>query len=48
MEKIPAGTGLVQANDVVVGSQIEYDLMHQNEIDNLEDEIIKEEISSTK
>ena len=48
-KKIPAGTGLIQANDVVVGSQTEYDqLMHQNEIDNLEDEIIKEEISSTK
>ena len=48
-KRIPAGTGLVQANDVVVGSQIEYDQsMRQNEIDNLEDEIIKEEISSTK
>ena len=29
-KRIPAGTGLVHANDTLVGSQIEYDKLHEN------------------
>ena len=30
-KKIPAGTGLVQAEDVLVGSQVEYDKLNNIE-----------------
>ena len=29
-KRIPAGTGLVHANDTLVRSQIEYDKLHEN------------------
>tara|TARA_B100002052_G_scaffold126803_1_gene116272 strand:+ start:8248 stop:12534 length:4287 start_codon:yes stop_codon:yes gene_type:complete len=40
-KRIPAGTGLVHANDTLVGSQIEYDKLHENveESDELVDSI---------
>ena len=58
-KKIPAGTGLVQANDTVVGSQVEYDRLMQLkeesanapelEVDQIvEAEIANEVVSDTK
>ena len=45
-KKIPAGTGLVNGEDVVVGSQVEMDQLNNSE--NLEDVEILENLSEEK
>ena len=44
-KKIPAGTGLVQAADTVVGSQVEYDkLMNPDTEEVVAEEVVAEEV----
>ena len=45
-KKIPAGTGLVNAEDVVIGSQVEMDVL--NEVENLEESEVIEVTTEEK
>ena len=46
-KKIPAGTGLIQATEIVVGSQVEYDKLMNPDTEEVATEEIVEAVTET-